>query len=73
VERTLAPYRSLPFDDTAARHYAEIRDALEARGEVIGPYDLLIAAIAVAHNLILVTNNREFERVPRLTVEDWSV
>ena len=72
VERTLAPFRSLPFDDAAARRYAEIRDSLEARGEVIGPNDLLIAAIALTHGLTLVTNNREFNRVPGLTVEDWT-
>jgi tRNA(fMet)-specific endonuclease VapC len=42
VARTLAPYISLPFDDAAARHYAQTRDALEAHGQVIGPYDLLI-------------------------------
>jgi tRNA(fMet)-specific endonuclease VapC len=73
VERTLAPFQSLPFDDAAARHYAEIRDDLETRGEVIGPNDLLIAAIARTHGLTLVSNNREFERVRGLTVEDWTV
>jgi tRNA(fMet)-specific endonuclease VapC len=73
IERTLAPFRSLPFDDAAARRYAEIRDALESRGEVIGPNDLLIAAIALTHGLILVTNNREFNRVPGLNSEDWTV
>lgn len=72
VERTLAPYLSLPFDDAAARRYAEIRDDLETRGEVIGPNDLMIAAIAVSHNLILVSNNTEFRRVAGLVVEDWS-
>jgi tRNA(fMet)-specific endonuclease VapC len=73
IERTLSPYRSLPFDDAAARRYAEIRDVLETRGEVIGPNDLLIAAIALTHGLTLVTNNREFSRVPGLTSEDWTV
>jgi tRNA(fMet)-specific endonuclease VapC len=64
IERTLAPFRSLPFDDAASRRYAEIRDELEIRGEIIGPNDLLIAAIALTHGLILVTNNREFSRAP---------
>lgn len=73
VERTLGPFHSLPFDDDAARHYAEIRDDLETRGEVIGPNDLLIAAIARSHGLTLVSNNREFDRVDGLKVEDWTV
>jgi tRNA(fMet)-specific endonuclease VapC len=73
IERTLSPFRSLPFDDSAARRYAEIRDTLEARGQVIGPNDMLIAAIALDHNLTLVTNNREFSRVPGLNIEDWTV
>ena len=73
IERTLAPFRSLPFDDAAARRYAEIRDTLETRGQTIGPNDLFIAAIALTHGLTLVTNNREFSRVPGLSIEDWTM
>jgi len=73
VERTLAPFVSLPFDDAAARNYAQIRDELEVRGEVIGPNDLFIASIALTHGLILVTNNREFRRITGLPVEDRTV
>lgn len=69
-----APYLSLPFDDTAARIYARVRRDLEVRGMPIGPYDLQIAAIALANNLILVTHNtKEFSRVPGLTLEDWEI
>ena len=68
-----ARFVSLPFDDAAARHYADIRDQLETRGLTIGPNDLMIAAIARIHDLILVSNNKEFERVSGLAVEDWSV
>ncbi|HEY2413270.1 MAG TPA: type II toxin-antitoxin system VapC family toxin [Pirellulaceae bacterium] len=73
IVRTLSPYRSLPFDDSAAARYAEIRDNLEKRGEIIGSYDLLIGAIAQTHNLIVVSNNAEFLRIEGLIVEDWSV
>jgi tRNA(fMet)-specific endonuclease VapC len=38
----------------------------------IGPNDLLIAAIALANGLIVVTHNTsEFSRVPGLSIEDW--
>ena len=57
VDNFLAPFRSLPFDDTAARRYAEIRTHLEALGTPISDLDMVIAAIALANNLILVTHN----------------
>lgn len=68
----LSAFDSLPFDDTAANEYAKIRAALEKTGTPIGPNDLMIAAIAVANRLTLVTFNvREFSRVPGLTWTDW--
>ncbi|MFT3768617.1 MAG: type II toxin-antitoxin system VapC family toxin [Minicystis sp.] len=67
-----ARYISLPFDDTAAEKYAVLRADLESRGQRIGANDLLIAAIALAHDLVLVTNNlSEFSRVNGLRLEDW--
>lgn len=63
---------SLPFDDLAAAHYGEIRAALQRVGTPIGPIDLLIASIARANSLVLVTHNtREFSRVEGLDLDDW--
>ena len=63
---------SLPFDDRAAEEYGRIRAHLAGIGFIIGPNDLMIAAIALANGLTLVTNNtREFSRVPGLPLEDW--
>ncbi len=74
VDAFLAPYLSLPFDDTAARRYAEIRVHLEAQGLTISDLDLEIAAIALANGLTLVTHNtNEFSRVPGLVLEDWEI
>jgi tRNA(fMet)-specific endonuclease VapC len=68
----LDQFISLPFDDRAAEFYASIRATLETRGTPIGPNDLLIAAIARAHNLTLVTANiREFDRIEGLRIENW--
>jgi tRNA(fMet)-specific endonuclease VapC len=73
VQTLLAPFQCLPFDEVDAGHYSTLRHSLEARGEVIGPYDLQIAAICLRHQLTLVTNNvTEFKRVQGLTVQDWS-
>ena len=72
LDRFLHPFESLPFDDRAAEHYARIRAQLERRGVPIGPNDLMIAAIALAHDAVLVTANaREFARVEGLQWEDW--
>ena len=63
LAETFAPYASLPFDDTAAAAYANIRHELESAGNVIGPNYLMIAAIAQANILTLVTHNTaEFGR-----------
>jgi tRNA(fMet)-specific endonuclease VapC len=70
----LSPYASLPFDSAAARHYAAIRHDLERRACIIGNNDLMIAAIALANDLTVITHNvDEFSRVTGLKVEDWSV
>ena len=62
----------VPFDEAAAEAYGTIRADLERQGTPIGPNDLLIGAIALAHQLILVTHNtREFQRIAGLTLEDW--
>ena len=56
----------------AQRSVPKIRRALERTGEVIGSHDLQIAAIALHHNLTLVTHNtREFGRTPSLRLDDW--
>jgi tRNA(fMet)-specific endonuclease VapC len=68
----LVHFPSLAFDDRAAESYAAIRSDLNRRGLVIGPNDLLIAAICVANDVTLVTHNvAEFGRVTGLTIEDW--
>lgn len=67
-----APLTSLFFDDRSAEHYALIRMDLTVQGNLIGPNDLMIAAIARAHGAILVTRNtREFGRIAGLETEDW--
>ncbi len=72
VDELAATYRSLPFENSAARDYAAIRARLFSDGQPIGPNDMLIAAIAHSHRATLVTHNTtEFSRVPGLAIEDW--
>ena len=66
-------HKSADFVDAAAAEAGRLRQELERRGEMIGPHDLQIAATAVARGWVLVTNNtREFQRIPRLKLEDWT-
>lgn len=63
----------LDLPDEAAPYYAMIRAHLKASGMMIGANDLFIAAHARSLGLTLVTNNtREFARVPKLKVENWT-
>jgi len=72
IDAFLAPLGILPFDRPAAEAYAEIRFVLERSGRPIGERDLLIASIARARKLVVVTHNvSEFGRVPDLATEDW--
>ena len=65
-------FQAEDYPAAAARDFGEIRAALERGGKAIGPYDLLIAAHARHIRAILVTNNeREFRRVPGLSVQNW--
>ncbi len=74
VRTFAAGFRSLDFDAGAAEEYARVRADLAAKGTPIGPNDLLIAAIALANGLTLITHNTvEFSRVVGLTLDDWQV
>ena len=62
------------FDQGSAHMAARIRAELEEEGVMIGPYDVLIAATALANDLTLVTSNvKEFERIETLSVQNWRV
>ncbi len=69
----LRPLRILPFDEAAAERHAWVKHTLSRQGALIGVMDILIAAIALAGDHTLVTNNvREFSRVPGLRIENWA-
>jgi tRNA(fMet)-specific endonuclease VapC len=86
AERSTQPQRNLidieglaarlevsPFDVGAATNFGQLRAELYGQGKPIGPYDMMIAGHARSLGLILVTNNeREFNRVPGLRIENWA-
>lgn len=72
LEAVLSAMVILPLEEPADKHYAMLRNYLEKSGTPIGPNDMLIAAQALSHKLILVSANlKEFSRVPGLNIENW--
>ncbi len=72
LNKFFLPFNLFDFDLAAANSYSIIRTELESKGTPIGPLDTLIAAHAISLDYILVTNNeREFNRVSGLQVENW--
>ena len=72
LEMFLAPLIILPFDVAALWAYGDLRAELERKGTPIGSLNTMIAAHALSHKSILVTNNsREFAIVPGLALENW--
>lgn len=62
----------MDLDETVAEHYAQIRQDLSSKGQIIGSNDLWLAAHARANNWVMVTNNeKEFVRVDGLRIENW--
>ena len=68
----LAPMEILPYGDEAAQQYGRLWAFLEKGSTPIGSLDMLIAAHALSIDCILVTNNeKEFNRVPNLNIDNW--
>jgi len=64
----------LAWDLDAVDATAKIKKSLNDKGTPIGTNDTMIAGHAVSEGCVLVTNNRkEFERVPGLGIEDWTM
>ncbi len=73
VEDFISRLVVLSYDEKSAAHYGNIRADLERKGKTIGVNDLHIAGHARGEGLILVTNNeREFNRVEGLRIENWA-
>lgn len=72
VDLFLQTVHVLAFDASAAQQSARVRAILEAQGQMIGSYDILLAGHALAAGLVLsMANTTEFRRVPELKLENW--
>lgn len=61
------------WTDDVSHHFAQVKAALERRGDLIEDFDIAIAAHALAESAVLVTSNqRHMARIPDLVLEDWA-
>ena len=73
ILKILSPFKIIDFDSSDGWEYGEIRAELEKKGAIIGGNDIMISAQARRRGLIVITNNtKEYRRVLRLQVEDWT-
>jgi toxin FitB len=69
---TVFPQRILPFDETAARIYASMITVRRKLGRSTDPFDMQIAAIAKAHNMVVATRNvPDFDEIGVEIVDPW--
>jgi tRNA(fMet)-specific endonuclease VapC len=69
----LSRVKILPWDSDTAAVYARERAKVERTGQSLGAMDMLIAAQAVAEEMVLVTRGRGFGRFAGLRLEDWTL
>ncbi len=72
VHELLLRIEVLPWNSTIAKTYGTLRSSIEAKGNLLAPLDLLIAAHALSTNTTLVINGQAFIRVRGLLIEDWT-
>ncbi|HEX6985565.1 MAG TPA: type II toxin-antitoxin system VapC family toxin [Planctomycetaceae bacterium] len=72
IEDLLTDVHLLPFDAPCAERFGRVRGELLRAGVSVNTTDLMIASVALAHDLTLVTHNTtDFAPVPGLRLEDW--
>ncbi len=73
VRRLERAFEVLSLSSETADTFGELKAHLELRGTPLDDFDLAIAATALSHNLVLVTNNeKHFKRIEGLAVENWA-
>jgi tRNA(fMet)-specific endonuclease VapC len=61
-----------PWDSRSAQRYALLAATQRRHGMTLSMADTMIAAHALAHDFILVSNDKAFRQIKSLTVEDWT-
>jgi len=72
IQDLLTEVEVLPYDQQCAETFGKVRGSMLRVGKPVNLVDLMIASVALVHDLTLVTHNtRDFQNVPSLRLEDW--
>ena len=67
-------FEIIPPGNESAEIFGRLKASLQQTGTPLDDFDLIIASCALAHNLILVTNNeKHFRRIESLRLDNWTV
>src|SRR4051812_24173740 len=72
IENFLSRTEILSWDADVARVWGRFRAALERSGRMLEPHDMQIAAHAISQGMVLVSNDRAFEGIDGLQLENWA-
>jgi tRNA(fMet)-specific endonuclease VapC len=71
LQAALALLHLWPTDEQTAAEFAKLFQELRSVGRMLSQFDLLIAAVARQHNLILLTADQDFQAVSQVRIENW--
>jgi tRNA(fMet)-specific endonuclease VapC len=63
--------RPWPVDSTTARLYGQVFVELREKGRVLSQVDMIVAALARQHKLVVLTTDRDYEALADLQIENW--
>jgi tRNA(fMet)-specific endonuclease VapC len=73
VAHLLRHVRIWPLDAETSRLYGAVYIELRRQGRALSQVDIMLAALARQHRLIVLTSDRDFEAVSDLAIENWVV
>ncbi|HIK30567.1 MAG TPA: type II toxin-antitoxin system VapC family toxin [Oscillatoriales cyanobacterium M59_W2019_021] len=71
IDELVASSAILECDAETARQYGEVKNKLRLKGRPLPENDIWIAALALQHDLILVTRDAHFQEVENLPIVVW--
>lgn len=71
AQKIAQSYPLLLVDEETAVKYGSIKAALRKKGTPIPENDIWIAAIALQHDLTVITRDKHFKEVDGLSIQNW--